>query len=282
MFGKGAKRSHPDKLAKRKLAAEHPRITPLVASPPASASCASYEPPRENQGQTGSCTAHSGSACMYTAVASIAAITKASSPLPFVPSPRELYAATRAIERAAATAPGAPLPLLTDSGAEPADVMSALAQFGVCPIQGQPTDVTTANVNDEPDVDQLEAAATYLITGAYGINVDSSASATCAAAIAAGYPIYVAFYCDTGFENWHPGDASYGATNQRDPNGGGHAVFIDAYTTNPDGSRTWRLVNSWGTSWGDNGTILVSDAFLQACWELWVADVTVSTTKGAT
>lgn len=281
MFFKGARRSHPDKLARRKLASAHPRIAPLMASPPASASCESYEPPREDQGQTGSCTAHSGSACMFTAVGSIAAVTKASSPLPFVPSPREIYAATRAIERAAATAPGAPLPLLTDSGAEPADVMSALAQFGVCPIGSQPTDVTTANVNDEPDVDQLEAAATYLITGAYGITVDSSASPTCAAAIAAGYPIYVAFFCDTGFENWRAGNAPYGAPDQNDPQGGGHAVFIDGYTTNADGSRTWRLVNSWGTGWGDNGTALVSDAFLQACWELWVADVSVSTTKGA-
>lgn len=290
--GKGAKPSHPDKLARRKLATSHPLIAAVLAGTiAAAASLQQYEPPRKDQGQCGGCTAHSLSCGCSVATASVAAITNgASTALPFSPSPREIYAATRALERAAATPAGQLLPALTDSGAELADVLAAVGEYGVCPQavavtpDGRNSDVWTAadttaqpaNVNAEPAVAQLEQAATYLVAGAYGITIDSTTSAVCAAAIQAGFPIYVGFFCDSGFEAWKKGDAPYGAPNQNDPNGGGHAVFIDGFTTNADGTRTWRLVNSWGESWGDDGACLVSDAFLLACWELHVLQVTVS------
>jgi hypothetical protein len=271
--GKGCKRSHPDKLAKRLNAAEHPAIAEKLASSlPASASLQQFEPPREDQGQTSSCTAHAASAGLTTAFAAIG------KPLGFVPSPRAIYGVTRAIERSLATPEGAE-PVLSDGGAELADVMSAIAQFGICPMatippDGRISDVTSDNVNLEPDLVQLTDAGTRLVIGVYG--VDPRQHDVCAAAIADGKPLYVAFYADKGFENWVPSQAPYGAPIEAEPpppGEGGHCVVIDAYTSNADGSRTWEVNNSWGSLIGLDGRWRVSDAFLSACWEVHILDV---------
>ena len=283
-YGKGARRSHPSKIVNKKAAATHPVIAAALAAAasPASYDLAAAEPPRLDQGQSGSCTAHSFSGSCSTAC------RQTGNPLPFEPSPRETYAATRGIERAQATAPGVPLPALTDSGAELADVVTAGDTFGIAPMQGptpdgRNSDIWTAadttaqpeNVNNEPDGDQLEQAGTTIVTGEYMIDPAApNVSDLAAAAISSGYPIYTGFFVDSAFENLQPGQVAQ-APKQNDPNGGGHAVFLSGYTTNADGTRTFILTNSWGTSWCDQGRCLVSEAWLKACWELYVMDVQV-------
>jgi hypothetical protein len=283
-YGKGARKSHPDKLANKKAAASHPVIAAALAAAtiPASADLGPNEPTRLDQGQSGSCTAHSFSGSCSTAC------RQAGAPLPFEPSPRELYSTTRGIERAIQTVGSNTLAPLTDSGAELADVVNAGSSFGVSPMlgptpDGRNSDIWTAadttaqpeNVNAEPDSDQLEAAGTTLVTGEYMIDPTApNVSDLAAAALAAGYPIYTGFYVDSAFENLQPGQVAP-APNQNDPNGGGHAVFLSGYTTNPDGTRTFILTNSWGLGWCDQGRCLVSEAWLKACWELYVMDVQV-------
>src|SRR5512135_1068853 len=280
-YAKGAKRSHPLKVASKKAAALHPKVAALLAAAiPAASDLASFEPPRLDQGQTGSCTAHALSGSVSTAC------RKAGVQIGFETSPREMYAATRGLERANATPVGQPLPLLTDSGAEPADVFTACATFGIAPMQGptpdgrnsdiwsdQDTSSAPPNVNNEVDANQLQQAGTTLVTGEYAIDPTApNVSDVAAAAIAAGFPIYVAAFVDTAFEDLQPGQVAQPA-NENDPNGGGHAIFLSGYKTNPDGSRTFILTNSWGTGWCDNGRCLVSEAWLKACWELYVMDV---------
>jgi hypothetical protein len=282
-FAKGAKRSHPSKLASKKPAASHPVIAAILAATvPASVDLGQWEPPRLDQGQTGSCTAHSLSGSTSTAC------RKAGIQLGFEPSPRETYASTRGIERAAQTPAGQPLPLLTDSGAEPADVFTACAQFGVAPMQGPTPDgrnsdiwsdadttAQPANVNNEVDANQLQAAGTTIVTGEYAIDPSAAnVSDQVAAALAAGFPVYVAAFVDTAFEQLQPGQVAQ-PPNTNDPNGGGHAIYLSGYTTNADGTRTFILTNSWGTGWCDNGRCLVSEAWVKAAWELYVMDVQV-------
>jgi Papain family cysteine protease len=282
-FSKGAKKSHPSKLANKKAATAHPVIAGILAATiPTSVDLATWEPARLNQGATGSCTAHSFSGSTSTSC------RKAGKPIPFEPSPRETYATTRGLERAASTPAGQPVPLLTDSGAEPADVMNAGSTFGVAPMQGptpdgrnsdiwseQDTTAKPANVNNEPDAAQLEQAGTTLVTGEYMITAGASnISDQVAAALAAGFPVYTCFFCDSAFEALTPGQVAQ-APDQNDPNGGGHATYLSGYTTNSDGTRTFILSNSWGTSWCDNGRCLVSEAWLAQVWELYVIDVNV-------
>ena len=283
-FFKGAKKSQPHKLASKKAGASHPVIAVMLAaaSIPASCDLAPYEPARLDQGQSGSCTAHSFSGSTSTAC------RKAGIVLGFEPSPRETYATTRGIERAAATPAGTPLPALTDSGAEPADVFTAGSTFGTSPMlgptpDGRNSDIWTAadttaqpeNVNNEPDGNQLQTAGTSIVTGEYAIDpTAANVSDVVAAAIASGFPVYVAFFCDSAFEQLQVGQIAQ-PPNTNDPNGGGHAVYLSGYTTNADGTRTFILSNSWGTGWCDNGRCLVSEAWLKATWELYVMDVQV-------
>lgn len=283
-YSKGANRSHPSKLANKKLASSHPVIANVLAAAaiPASVDLSQWEPTRLDQGQSGSCTAHSFSGASSTAC------RKAGAPIEFEPSPRETYATTRGIERAMIAPIAGPLPALVDSGAEPADVFTAGIQFGICPMQGptpdgrnsdiwtdQDTSSKPANVNNEPDGNQLQQAGTTLITGEFMVDPNATnVSDQVAAALASGYPVYTAFFCDSAFEQLQPGQIAH-APNQNDPNGGGHATYLSGYTTNPDGTRTFILTNSWGTSWCDNGRCLVSEAWLKACWELYVMEVQI-------
>jgi len=284
-FSKGARRSHPSKLVSKKAAAAHPVIAAILATAATiAASCdlAPFEPTRLDQGQSGSCTAHSFSGSTSTAC------RKAGTVLGFEPSPRETYAATRGIERANSTPAGQSLPALTDSGAEPADVMNAGLIFGTSPMMGptpdgrnsdiwtdQDTTAQPANVNNEPDGNQLQVAGTTLITGEYMIDATApNVSDLVAAAISAGFPVYTCFFCDSAFEQLTAGQIAQ-APNQSDPSGGGHATYLSGYTTNADGTRTFIMTNSWGTSWCDNGRCLVSEAWLKAVWEMYVIDVSV-------
>lgn len=276
-YGAGARRSHPAKVAAAKPGASHPVVAAALAvGLGASASLMGNVPSRLNQGQTGTCTAHS-----YTA-----SVTTACPSLGWVPSQCVQYSVTHGIERAATTPPGQPLPPFQDNGAELADAIAAGATYGVCPMQGPtpdgrnsdvwgPIDAPNPNVTQEPDVVRLEAAATTIITGAYHIDPNSpNVSDLVAGAISSGYPIYVGFYVDSAFENLGANDVAQ-PPNQSDPNGGGHAVFLAAYRTNAAGKREFLLVNSWGTDWADNGTVWVSEAWLAATWELWIMDVLV-------
>ncbi len=272
-FGRGGRRSHPDKLARAKLASAHPLLS---VAPPSSADLSPHCPSILDQGSTGSCTAHSLCAAVATAAA-IAGVELA------LPSPDVEYKVTRALERAASVPPSVLLDPLTDSGAELADAISVMATAGVAPMgpsaEGRFSDVDPATVNNEPDLTRLEAAALTVVTGDYrAAGQGQQLSDQLAAALAAGFPIYVGFFVDSAFEALQPGQVAP-APNADDPNGGGHAVFLTGYTTAADGTRTFTLRNSWGSGWCNGGTCLVGQAWLDAAWEFWVIDVTVK--KGA-
>jgi hypothetical protein len=253
----------------------HPRLAAfLAASLPESASLALFEPERLDQGPTSSCTAHSLSAAISTAC------SFAGRPIG-VPSQRELYAVTRAIERATeARSDTTILPTLSDNGGMLADAVQAATLWGVCPMQGptsdgRNSDVEPSNVNLEPDLLALEKASTTIVTGTHRIDETASdvVDQACAA-IAAGFPVYDGFFVDSAFEQWTRGSAPIAAPNLNDSSGGGHAVYLSGYTT-VAGSRVFTLSNSWGRGWGDDGRCLVSEAWLRACWDLYVIDVKV-------
>lgn len=274
--GLGAHRSHPSKLARAKLLAPwHPAIAILLGEMlPQEYDLSPWQPPRMDQGATGSCTAHGLCGAMATAC------SKAGAPLGFVPSPDQEYKCTRGLARAQGTMPSGGLPSLTDDGAQLADAIEAAAEFGVCPMGVQPSDgrysdCDPSSINDEPDMAKLEQAATTLVTGAYRIDpAASTASDQIAAALMSGFPIYVGFYVDSAFENLTPEQVAT-SPNEADPNGGGHAVYLSGYRTNAAGKREFRLTNSWGQSWCDNGQCWVSEEWVHDTWEMWVTDVSV-------
>lgn len=236
----------------RRLAAHYEGRVSL----PSSVDLDSCAPGRVDQGATSCCTAASTTIALYTAGAA------QGKPIGFVPSQRELYAATRALEGSWQGANE-----LADGGAMLSDVMTVLARYGVRPNDSGIFDVTAANVTAQPDLAGLEQAGQKTIVGPYGVDPKApNLSDTLAAALASGIPVETAFGVDDAFEHLQSGQVA-GA-----PSGailGGHAVFLSGYELRSDGTRAFWLTNSWGGGWCDRGRCLVGDAWLAAAWEFW-------------
>lgn len=273
-YGKGLKRSTPAKVAHRLGAHLHPRIAAaLAAGPRGSADLTPCQ--RLDQGQTGTCHAHSCAAAIWTA------FQAAGKPMSFVPSPRTIASCTYADTRALSTPQGQPLPPLTDDGAELQDDANAVKTWGVAPIQAPTTDGRFSdcendppdNVFPEPDPTQLQIGAADLISGEYAANVDATLPNVVAASLDAGIPVWIGFFVDSAFENLGPNDIAQ-PPNTSDPNGGGHAVYLSGYRTNSAGQIEVRLQNSWGPNWADNGAVWCSTAWLLAVWDAFPMAVT--------
>lgn len=222
-----------------------------------------------NQGGTSSCTTHSRAGALVTAAGAQGVSLLA------VPSPDLPYKGARALERAAAVPPNGTLPELVDAGAEFADVSNAESEYGMIPMgtpppDGRYSDCDPATINDEVDVPLLERAGYALVTGPYrlalgpGQNVVTSVKALLAAKI----PLWVAFYCDTPFENLKKGDVAQAPIVSDAPGEGGHASYLSAGENTPSGF-VGLLEGSWGNDFCDGGSALVGEAWLENAWEIW-------------
>jgi Papain family cysteine protease len=275
LFKTGAKRSHPDKLAAATPAHEHPLIKARLAahvsgaSPlPDSVDLGGFWPSILDQNETGSCTAHAISCALYTTLAA------QGKPLGFIPSPKAIYAAVRALEaRNLLTQSPA---ILTDSGANLSDIMTILSTTGVKPMVapspgGFNSDVDTSNVNDEPQLQDLEASGQKLISGPYSVDMSASnLSDVLASSLASNMAIDNCFNCDDAFQALQSGQTAQAPVDA--PDDGGHSTALTGYVT-IGGVRYFWLTNSWSKNWATGGRVLLSPGFVSAIWECWPISV---------
>lgn len=254
-FSGGYIKDAPHKRTQKDFA-EHPAAS---AAPPASASLVASEfHPGIDQNGVGSCTASA------TAHGLCVAFTHAGKPLPFVPSPKSIYAIDRTYELPSADA------ALSDTGAMPADAMRAINEFGIRAMQspspqGYNSDCDPSNCNEKESLVELEADQKTLVVGQHRINEASDTFITqVQQAIAAGAPVCLGIFVDTAFEDWDPSQEPLSTVNLADENGGGHFICCDAYETRADGTIVFTLWNTWSDSFGDNGHIYVTDAWMRA------------------
>ena len=263
-YGKGLKPSTPHRIAHR-LGAAH--VLGLAGTPKGSAQLQAC--PRLDQGGSGTCHSHSAVGAIWTA------LMAAGKRPAWVGSPLTLASCTYADVRALQY-PAGPLPPLVDTGAELQDDADALSRWGLAPMGNQiagrggisdvPDDVDGQPFH-EPVRAQVELAGKELVSGEYSIAVDQSAPNTVALALDAGIPVWLGVFVDTAFERLGPTDIAQPG-DQSDPNGGGHALYISGYRTE-SGILQFRVENSWGSSWADNGAVWASEAWLLSCWNLW-------------
>jgi hypothetical protein len=234
-----------------------------AGAPPVSASLAAFRAPIFDQGPTGSCGGHGSAQLTATAMGS------AGTPLAFVPSPAHIYANTRCEELIFPDQP------LTDSGIMPSDLISALEKYGVrdraltpglaagLTPDGRFSDVWAENVNVKETFEQEEQGVSSIIAGEYAIPLGPGAAALIAATIGvARRPVGIGMFVDTGFAYWSPGGGPLASINMFDPQGGGHWLSCDAYTTDAHGAYVFTLCNSWSSSWGDSGQIQITASAL--------------------
>jgi hypothetical protein len=267
--GKGLFRPDATKEARRIGASLHAALR--GAAPPKGQ--ASLTPcPRLDQGESSTCHAHSAAGAIWTACVA------AGKALPWIPSPQLIASTTYADVRAATVPAGQPLPPLLDTGADLSDDAAALARWGIAPIgppipgRGGLSDVPDdppSNVFPEVDPSRLVLAGADLISGDYSIPVDANAPTLCAQALDAGIPIWLATGVDTDFENLGPSAIAQPAA----PGSDGHALYLSAYRTASDHSFEWLVQNSWGSDWAADGAVWASQAWLEACWMLWLMAV---------
>lgn len=236
-------------------------------SAPANLDDTGNAPPVFDQGPLGSCEGHASAGC--TAMV----FRKQGDALPWIPSMREFYRLARCIDRGDPNG-GA----LTDSGTQTNSIITAMGEFGICPMGPMASergvtrfsDCDVPSVNNEPDFAELEKDALKLVLGAYQItSTGAQRIADVKAAQANGFGVRIDSFVDTAFEEWTAGSRPFGMPNYADQNGGGHALYIVGYQGDNQIVR-----NSWG-NWGDGGNIIVTPAFVEQAdvfaWKVSVA-----------
>ncbi len=171
---------------------------------------------------------------------------------------------------------------LVDQGASPSLVMRGMAVQGVppdsaCPAGGfdaayDADSLAHEFVTDEPDMEALAEASTFVLQGWYRIDEGTDQTVQdVAQALAAGYPVVVGVEVDQAFEDQD-------GTKVCPPCGpaslGGHMLCIVGYRTNARGELEFRVCNSWGPGWADHGLFWASAAWLKSGTDLFAITVT--------
>ncbi|MDZ7260607.1 MAG: T9SS type A sorting domain-containing protein [candidate division KSB1 bacterium] len=102
--------------------------------------------------------------------------------------------------------------------------------------------------------------------------------------IALAIPIYrPSAYSPGAFDNLNPADDFYEGPGSRDTYlAGGHAVILVGYD-DAKGSGGFKMRNSWGTSWGNQGSAYLSYNFVATyAWEAWAMTDKIGYTPQAT
>ena len=222
-------------------------------------SLATYRCPIFAQGPTGSCIGHGASQLTATA---LGAAGKPS----FVPSPLHNYCNAR-IE---ALGPNDPL---SDVGAMPADLESAIANYGVRDMMKTPgisaaglspdgrfSDVWADNVNVRPSFQDDEEGVLNVLVGEYQINfstVDIMIAQMQAVIDVVKRPIGLPWFVDSGVMSYQAGDPPISSINTNDSAGGGHWTSCDEYFTDGSGNVVFGIPNSWGEEYGNKGVVYV-------------------------
>jgi len=227
---------------------------------PAEFSLESYMQQIWNQLQTSSCVGWAFAQAVQLRCA------VAGTPIP-MPSPEAIYVAGRAEERKLAGLTPAQSPL-QDNGTQPSLAVAGMGEIGIPSMTAWPFDPAT--INDEPNLEELEVASAFKLTGIARVqSTDSQRLADIRQAISSGYPVAIGTQVDQAFEDYN----GKGLIQAPDPNAllGGHMMHLVGYRA--DGA--FRGVNQWGTSWGDSGlywaspewvmSSFLSDAYILTC-----------------
>jgi len=169
------------------------------------------------------------------------------------PSALAIYTYARALGRLT------PATKLTDTGSFPRLAMKSLREWGVPNETRWPFDAS--HVNDELPWDVQQQASAFRVTAWYRIDAvgRERVDAICHA-LAQGYPVVFGMDVDQAFlDAWGPGvlDAPHGDII------GGHMLAIVGYKT-VNATRTLRIINSWGRTWGDHGACNASEGLITA------------------
>ncbi|MEI6556793.1 MAG: C1 family peptidase [Rhodospirillaceae bacterium] len=217
--------------------------------PPAADLSALFPPPKD-QGDQSSCVAWSVSYAMRGYYAN-RALGRSGDHDPVLLSPSFVY------NQIADPAEGC------DGGSDIADALKLLRDLGTVPMTRFPYRET--DCSRRPPADLKREAGAWRIQS--WKTVDLANPAAIKEQIAKGDPVVIGMYVNDAFSEL-TGAAVFRDTGR---DGGGHAMVVVGYD---DRKRAFRLINSWGREWGENGFGWVSyDSFKARTDEAYVATV---------
>jgi uncharacterized protein (TIGR02145 family) len=123
---------------------------------------------------------------------------------------------------------------------------------GDCTLQQMPYDETTCSIM--PTATQFSEASSHKI--AQYLAIDPLDVNTIKQYIYAGTPVIIAFQVDEGFEELGPTSiwSSFGSTSL-----GSHCTLLYGWD---DNRNAFKMLNSWGSNWADNGSTWIDYNFL--------------------
>jgi C1A family cysteine protease len=196
-------------------------------------------PPVLDQGELGSCTAN--------AIANAHRFDQMKQGIKtnFLPSRLFIYYNERAMEGT----------INSDAGAQIRDGIKTLAQQGACPEAIWPYDI--ASFAKKPPANAYTEAEKHQAIAYQRVVQSLSQIKGC---LAAGYPFVFGFSVYESFESQtvtKTGKMPMPAPKEKSL--GGHAVLAVGYD---DAKQTVTVMNSWATSWGDNGFFYMPYAYI--------------------
>jgi C1A family cysteine protease len=221
-----------DQLQKKKEnALKRPLIKLDGVNLPSSTSLQSQVVQIYDQGSEGSCTANSF----------CAAFQMMQSDKTFYPSRQYIYYKERLIEA------GYDPTVITDSGANVLDGIEYAQQYGICSENLWPYELD--NINTPPTLECDTDALSHKIGTSGSIQINDSNSIK--QSLINGVPVMIAICVHESFELVQNGIIPMPNFQSRvDPILGGHEVLLVGYN---DTTNSFQFLNSWGTSWGQNG-----------------------------
>ena len=274
--GKGHRPTHPDRRPKSVVA--HALFAAIVSSTvtlPTETHNRAFCCAIMDQGQTGTCEAHTEAEAVYTS------LRIKGKDLGWIPSPATIYQGANGLQRAAYN-PGVPieqLPALSDDGLEPVFATQFVEKFGVRPTaaptpDGRNSDCTPANAVAEVDPAALIESSKKVERGTASVDFPPGATridALCSL-LASGKLVKVALYAAYDeFETYGPGSPPLGAPLSNP--GSDHAVLLVDYRTNAAGKKEFLIQNHWSEDWGEAGWAWCSEEFVNTWTDMEVADI---------
>ena len=155
-----------------------------------------------------------------------------------------------------------------DDGTFIHSAFGTLKTLGVCPEDMWPFD--SKLIGHQPGILCYKAGDDNKILNFYRIDSTGSDRVNdVEALIQTNSPVVFATEVSKEFENYSGGTKVFEAPAV---SVGGHAMVIVGVRTNAAGKKEFRIRNSWGTSWGDNGFAWVSEDYLMSdsTSDLWI------------
>lgn len=162
-----------------------------------------------------------------------------------------------------------------DNGTYNRTMLQSFAKTGVCPEFMWPYDDRPddegGRVNERPPLECYEAAYDHRIEGYYAIKSTGSARADdVEAALRLGHPVIVSVQVGQAFADFDgSGDVVWNAPSRPL---GRHAMVVVGVRWDSLGRRQFKLRNSWGAGWGEQGYAWATEAWICDSFtsDLWV------------